>query len=159
MAPARVVARIYARSEATETGCLLWVGADSGGGYGVIVWHEDRQPQRGLVHRLTYEAEYGEIPDGLVVDHKCHDPLVCTRTLDCPHRRCVNPRHLKAVTNKQNVLRSVSPIAMNAVKTHCAEGHPYDAANTYVAPNGWRQCRICRSERIREYRDRQLIRQ
>lgn len=32
----------------------------------------------------------------------------------------------------------------NHLKTHCPEDHPYDALNTYVAPNGSRKCRTCR---------------
>ena len=34
-------------------------------------------------------------------------------------------------------------------KTHCPKGHPYTPENTYVAPNGWRKCRICRREQHR----------
>jgi hypothetical protein len=29
----------------------------------------------------------------------------------------------------------------------CAHGHPFDAANTYVAPDGSRVCRTCRRQR------------
>ena len=36
----------------------------------------------------------------------------------------------------------------NATKTHCRHGHPYDAANTYYAPNGERRCRACRRARL-----------
>lgn len=28
--------------------------------------------------------------------------------------------------------------------THCNNNHPFDATNTYISPNGERQCRICR---------------
>lgn len=31
----------------------------------------------------------------------------------------------------------------NADKTHCANGHPYTPANTYVDPKGSRHCRTC----------------
>jgi WhiB family transcriptional regulator, redox-sensing transcriptional regulator len=30
-----------------------------------------------------------------------------------------------------------------ASKTHCKRGHPFDAANTYYAPDGQRRCRRC----------------
>jgi DNA invertase Pin-like site-specific DNA recombinase len=34
--------------------------------------------------------------------------------------------------------------------THCPQGHPYDKANTYLAPpHGWRQCIACRNARRR----------
>ena len=29
-------------------------------------------------------------------------------------------------------------------KTHCPLGHPYAGENLYVAPNGSRQCRMCK---------------
>jgi Transcription factor WhiB len=41
--------------------------------------------------------------------------------------------------------RRVPPGHVNAEKTHCAYGHPYDAANTYYAANGERRCRVCRA--------------
>jgi WhiB family transcriptional regulator, redox-sensing transcriptional regulator len=31
----------------------------------------------------------------------------------------------------------------NASKTHCKWGHPFDAHNTYYAPDGQRRCRAC----------------
>jgi WhiB family transcriptional regulator, redox-sensing transcriptional regulator len=31
----------------------------------------------------------------------------------------------------------------NARKIHCKRGHPFDAANTYYAPDGQRRCRTC----------------
>lgn len=31
----------------------------------------------------------------------------------------------------------------NSTKTHCKRGHPFDAINTHIAPDGKRSCRIC----------------
>jgi hypothetical protein len=39
-------------------------------------------------------------------------------------------------------------------KNHCPAGHPYDDANTYVDPKGWRNCRICRRDARRRWRAR-----
>lgn len=36
-----------------------------------------------------------------------------------------------------------------AIKTHCPQGHPYDAANTYICKDGRRMCRTCLRERNR----------
>jgi len=106
---------------------------------------------RELTHRVMYEAAFGQIPSGLTVDHLCHDPELCREVpaTACPHRACCNPAHLQAVTARANVLRGGSFAAANAaVKTDCPSGHPYDSHNTYVAPDGPRQCRTCRTEHV-----------
>ncbi len=33
--------------------------------------------------------------------------------------------------------------AANHEKTHCKRGHPFDKANTIIAPSGKRKCRLC----------------
>ena len=78
--------RFWNRVEKTET-CWLWSGKCLvSGGYGVLrVNGKDTR-----AHRFSYELHNGPIPDGLVIDHMCHVT------------NCVNPDHLRAVTNKQN---------------------------------------------------------
>jgi hypothetical protein len=67
--------------------CWLWTSAVMSMGYGVATSGTRKQC---LAHRLSYELHHGEVPEGLVVDHICGVPL------------CVNPSHLRAVTQKQN---------------------------------------------------------
>lgn len=43
--------------------------------------------------------------------------------------------------------RDHGPGRLNAVKTHCPEGHAYDEANTYIDPNSHRHCRRCKNIR------------
>lgn len=86
--------------------CWPWTGFvlshPTLGGYGQI-----REAGRGSttlrVHRVVYELTYGPIPDGLVLDHTCHNGSGCEgRGPACPHRRCCNPAHLEAVTHAVN---------------------------------------------------------
>ena len=57
-------------------------------GYGSILLDDGRSVP---VHRFSYMLSKGNIPEGLVIDHICHNPS------------CVNPDHLRAVTQQQNL--------------------------------------------------------
>lgn len=70
----------------TET-CWEWQGQVGTSGYGRTN-HGTNRPD---AHRVAYVMEHGSIPEGHVIDHKCHNKL------------CVNPAHLQAVTHKQNL--------------------------------------------------------
>lgn len=58
-----------------------------------------------MAHRFAYEYLIGPIPDGLEVDHLCHNSDPDCPGGPCVHRLCVNPLHLEAVTPKQNTQR------------------------------------------------------
>lgn len=91
-----------------------------------------------LAHRIAYELYKGRIPDGLTLDHLCR------------HRWCVNPDHLEAVTNRENILRGTGASARNAIKTVCKWGHPFTPENTAVYQLGCRTRRACVRRRARE---------
>lgn len=74
--------------------CWTWQGSVTVQNYGS--W------MHSPAHRYAYRLHHGEIPDGTVIDHTCHDPRTCEGTNDCPHRLCVNPVHLAAVPSRQN---------------------------------------------------------
>lgn len=80
--------------------CWPWLGVISVHGYGVF--------QHAVAHRIAYALTFGDIPDGLVIDHVCHTPEECDGGPGCPHRMCVNPTHLKAVTQAVNASRDRS---------------------------------------------------
>lgn len=102
-------------------------------------------------HRIMYEHVKGPIPDGLDLDHTCHNPSVCRPETprDCPHRRCCNPDHLQPVSRQENLLRGGGMAAKRAQMTVCHKGHPFTDKNTHVDKLGRRNCRICRRERLR----------
>lgn len=107
--------------------------------------------RRHMAHRLAYEWTKGAVPDGLDLDHLCHnaDPL-CLGGATCQHRRCVNADHLEPTTRPVNVLRGKGHGARNARKTHCPYGHPYAGDNLYIVPStGHRACRMCALEKAR----------
>jgi hypothetical protein len=120
--------------------CWLWTGSTNHG-YGQFYVKGKSSPAR--AHRVAYELTTGLIPEGMELDHLCHNrDASCPGGFTCPHRACVNPAHLEPVTHRVNGLRGRSVAAGHAAKTHCPQGHEYTLENTRRA-NGRRQCRAC----------------
>lgn len=80
--------------------CVDWPLAKTSFGHGACCL------QRGLAitlslprvinaHRASYLQNVGAIPEGLVVRHMCHRPS------------CINPRHLRVGTQKDNIWDSI----------------------------------------------------
>lgn len=130
--------RFWEKVAINPRGCWEWIASVDGHYYG----HFGVYKKTVKAHRFAYELMVGPIPKGLQIDHLCRN------------RRCVNPDHLEPVTNKENSNRGISH---NTLKTHCINGHPYSKENTYIRPNGDRDCITCK----RYYRKRwyQLLKQ
>lgn len=142
------------------TPCWLWTGKVGVHGYGRI---RNRRTTNGitdpLAHRFAYEQVVGPIPEGMTLDHLCHNAdEACNSGTDCPHRRCVNPDHLEPVTGQANVFRGRTPAAINKAKTHCLHGHEFTPDNTRIIAGGKRQCVQCGARRQREFRARRARR-
>ena len=119
-------------------GCWDWKSCKTVSGYGAFSVGNKMQ----YAHRYSYEDFVGPIPAGLQLDHLCRN------------RGCVNPAHLEPVSQKVNLLRGMSPPALNSRKDSCSRGHEYTVENTYRYPDGSRKCRTCRDEYRREYHSR-----
>lgn len=131
-------------AEPNSEQCLLWTDSPTRDGYGAFRV-AGRMYQ---AHRLTYFWSYGTDPGELVVDHICHNRSDCKGGTTCPHRLCMNPLHLEAITEAANILRGRAPSAQHAKATHCPKGHPYDEANTLVY-DGRRNCKVCKNLQAR----------
>jgi hypothetical protein len=116
--------------------CWIWTAARVKG-YGRLTVNKKQWP----AHRYVYTELVGPVPDGLVLDHLCRKPA------------CVNPAHLEPVTQKENTLRGVNFIAVNARKTHCKRGHPLVPGNIRGCGHG-RPCLTCHRENDRYYKNR-----
>ncbi len=119
--------------------CWEWTGAIDDN-YGVA-W---RNGKKTGAHRAAYEMEYGLIPEGMQVLHRCDNPP------------CVRPDHLFLGTHADNMADRSSKNRQSTGsvhgefqrrKTHCPKGHEYTPENTYYGKqgNGWqrRKCRKC----------------
>ena len=126
--------RFWAKVDfSAPNGCWVWTGAlFTPYPYGAF---QERTKHTVRAHRFSYELRYGPIPDGLPLDHLCRNPP------------CVNPEHLEAVSQGENIRRGLTGKLnnWNLRKTHCPQGHAFDLFNTYFNPGtGGRQCRTCR---------------
>jgi hypothetical protein len=110
-------------SKDQRTSCWIWGGGSTtsrgNARYGVM--------SNKLAHRVSYEIHKGPIPPHLQIDHVCRNTL------------CVNPDHLEAVTQHENIRRA----RFSRYGNNCEKGHELTDENTWVEKNGCRHCRKC----------------
>jgi hypothetical protein len=105
--------------------CWTWTGSALRG-YGVY--------SGTVAHRVAYRLIEGDFPENLEIDHLCRNTI------------CVNPDHLEPVTHAENMQRRYTTY------THCVNEHEYTPENTYIRPNGHRDCRACIRARVQAYK-------
>lgn len=110
--------------------CWPWLAAINNKGYGLFGYH-DGTHSYSKAHQFAYIQAYGPIPDGCEIDHICES------------RTCQNPRHLRAVSHRENLSHGRTKAAMWALRTHCSKGHEYSPENTHLY-RGTRYCLTCR---------------
>lgn len=77
--------RFWSKVEKTDT-CWNWISTMRAK-YGVFTLDKETF----AAHRYSYQTAVGPIPEGMHIDHMCHN------------KACVNPDHLRACEPKQNV--------------------------------------------------------
>lgn len=129
------------------TDCWYWMGGLNHAGYGLLTIGRHGSM---LAHCASYESVKGKVPEGLELDHKCRV------------RCCVNPMHLEAVTHQENCKRGIAGETRRELarsQHQCKRGHWLFGENLYRQPKtGYRVCKACSSERLRNWRKKHDVR-
>lgn len=83
---------MHRKTKRINGGCIVWTGALDRIGYA----HYNGGKNIGvfpLFHRVVYQEEIGEIPEGAYVGHTC------------PNHHCLNPAHLRITTKSESMLQ------------------------------------------------------
>lgn len=126
----------------TVRGKILKPIVTSADGRSKVTMNGGGRTERQLVHRMVLTAFAGPCPDGLEACHNNGNPT---------DNRL---RNLRWDTHSGNMQDMVRHGRSRAAYTHCKHGHPFDDINTYLHPQGFRQCRTCDRTRPRRPRKR-----
>lgn len=117
--------------------CWLWKGTLDTRGYGLIDGMRTHRLSLCIYLKLKYN-------DTWVTCHICNN------------KECWNPLHIYPGTPKDNTRDMVASGKHTSVfkrsKTHCVNGHEYTPENTYIKPNGARNCKLCLYKAGRKHR-------
>lgn len=126
--PRHVALRAFVRFTPNESGCHISTYSVASHGYAQIGWTSDGRAIVTTAHRAAWVAAEGQIPEGLTVDHQC-------RT-----KRCVNPAHLRLLSNFENARRALYDWPVGT----CRNGHPDSDLEQFGSRS---RCRTCYAQR------------
>ncbi|EOM78090.1 hypothetical protein DW322_11330 [Rhodococcus rhodnii] len=113
------------------------VSAHVNGGHLWLKLHRNGVRTPRFVHRLVLEAFVGEQPEGRnEVRHLDGNPA---------NNRVENLAYGTHAENVADMLEHGTH--RNSRKSECKWGHPFDGMNTYIRPDGNRDCRACAKAR------------
>lgn len=140
-APTPAIDRLFERL-CWDGDCLIFEGATTKWGYGVIRERVDGKRTMTGAHVIVYRDTVGPVPQGLLICHTCDNPPCC------------NPEHLWCGTPSENMYDKVAKGRASNGRdrwTHCVEGHEFTPENT-ITWGGRRSCRTCRNQEARDRR-------
>lgn len=135
--------QVWSRPRRGTSGGLLTPYWDSEGYLRVSLYTGERRI--GKVHRLMLEAFVGP-DDGRQCRHLDGDRA---------NNRLENLVWGTPSENMKDRVRHGND--QQASQSECIHGHPFDEENTYVRSNGWRVCRTCQCERMRQRRMKGVV--
>lgn len=139
--PQRVQERAGTRWEA-DGDCWISTYSVASHGYAQVGWQDGQERGLVLAHRASWEYAMGPVPLGHTLDHLCKQ------------RRCVNPAHMRILTNYENARRTSGrdwPLGQ------CINGHPNSELRDFPQGQGKtkRRCRICYAAQQARYSAKQ----
>lgn len=122
----------------SDNGCWAWTACTNNNGYGSFMFRGKTYS----AHSFIYQVLNRTLTKGEVVDHGCNNP------------NCVNPKHLEAMTQRDNVMKSSGIAAKRARQTHCIYGHEFGHQSPHLVKSGRRACATCHRQREARRRSR-----